>query len=280
MSRVRADLIQEDAVSQALDNTVAIETPEHIRFRHFVAGPSRRLFAYVVDLVVRVLILVIVGLVTRIGAGDSDALKQMGEGLWMLALFAFEWVYFVLFETLANGRSPGKRALGLRVVKEQGEAISFMDAVLRNLLRAADFLPFGYALGVGSMLIDGRFRRLGDRVAATMVVIEEPHVVQTPLPMHPPPSLQELAGLPMRLPLSPEELVALDAFVRRPSLSHARRAELALMVAPLWAARVQRTFSDPVRFLELLHRRAVGSERHAPQPQTTATATATLDVVT
>ncbi len=87
----------------------------------------------------------------------------------MLAIvrFILEWGYYVFFETTASGRSPGKRALSLRVVKEGGYPIGFIDSVLRNLLRGADFLPVGYVVGLFAMAGDARFRRLGDRVAGT-----------------------------------------------------------------------------------------------------------------
>ena len=59
----------------------------------------------------------------------------------MIAIFLLDWFYYVFFETLWSGRSPGKRALKLRVVGQDGRSLTVLDSVLRNLLRAADFLP-------------------------------------------------------------------------------------------------------------------------------------------
>src|SRR4029079_7777418 len=98
-------------------------------------------------------------------------------------------------------RSPGKRALSLRVVKEGGYPIGFIDSVLRNLLRGADFLPIGYLIGLFAMAADARFRRLGDRVAGTMVVVEERSRVAAPLTLAPPPTPAELDGIRTRAPL-------------------------------------------------------------------------------
>src|SRR6187551_3464682 len=125
----------------ALDNTTEVETPEHVRFRYRVAGL----------LVVWVIIVI-----------AFAATREAIQGFVLITLFVMEWGYYVFFETTGDGRSPGKRVLSLRVVKEGGYPIGFIDSVLRNLLRSADFLPLGYMLGLLSMAADTRFRRLGD----------------------------------------------------------------------------------------------------------------------
>jgi hypothetical protein len=91
-------------------------------------------------------------------AFDSDKGKA-SVGLWLLVLFVLEWGWNVLFETFWRGQTPGKRMLRLRVVRD-GYPVGFIDSVLRNLLRAADFLPVGYVLGLLAMAGDARFRRL------------------------------------------------------------------------------------------------------------------------
>jgi uncharacterized RDD family membrane protein YckC len=237
-----------------LDNTAEVETPEHVRFRYRVAGPARRVLAYLLDFLIRAVVLVVVALVVELALGHSA--RDASQGVILLLMFVLEWGYYVLFETAAGGASPGKRALALRVVKEEGYPISFLDSVLRNLLRAADFLPAGYLLGVLSMVIDGRFRRLGDRVAGTMVVVEERGRVAGPLVLVPPATAAELEGLPQRPPLSAAERESIELFLRRTDLGPARRQELADMLAPLLAQRMGLRCHDPVRFLALLHHRA------------------------
>src|SRR5262249_14226919 len=81
-------------------------------------------------------------------------LGGLGVGLLLLIAFLVEWAYYVFFETLWGGRTIGKRALRLRVIKEGGYPINFIDRVLRNLLRAAAFLPGLYAPGVLVMARD------------------------------------------------------------------------------------------------------------------------------
>jgi uncharacterized RDD family membrane protein YckC len=241
----------------ALDNTTEVETPERIRFRHRAAGPVRRLFATLIDLLVRgVLLLLVLLVLGGASAGRRDELARASEGVLLLVLFGLEWGYHVAFETTWNGVTPGKRALGLRVVKDGGFPIGFVDSVLRNLLRAADFLPLGYLVGVMVMAGDRRFRRLGDRVAGTMVVIEERTPVTAPLHLAPPAAPAELEALPERPPLTAAEREALELFLRRGDLSPSRREELARMVAPVWARRMGAAAGDPVRFLALLHERA------------------------
>jgi uncharacterized RDD family membrane protein YckC len=239
----------------SLDNTAEVETPEHIRFRYHVAGPSRRAVAYLLDLLIRLVVIAVAAVIIKLAAGVS----KRADGSWGLILvliFLVEWGYYVLFETLAAGSSPGKRALSLRVVKEGGFPLGFLDSLLRNLLRAADFLPVGYVLGLLCMSGDARFRRLGDRVAGTMVVIEERPVPTAPLSLFPAAQPEELDALPHRPPLSAWERDTLEIFLRRTALSPARRVELAQMIAPLLARRMGVKLHDPVRFLALLHHRS------------------------
>jgi len=241
----------------ALDNTAEVETPEHVRFRYRVAGPVRRTFAYLIDFLIRAAVLLVLGLIVAAALGGSEAV----QGVLLLCAFLLEWGYFVFFETIGDGRSPGKRAMSLRVVKEGGYPIGFIDSVLRNLLRGADFLPVGYVVGLIAMASDSRFRRLGDRVAGTVVVVEERSRVAPPLTIMPAPTAAELDGFPQRPPLSAWERETLELFLRRADLTPARRAELAQMIAPALGQRIGVTVRDPVRFLALLHHRIAATAR-------------------
>ena len=122
-----------------LDTVAEIETPEHIRFRYQLAGPARRMMAYLIDLLVRVVFVIFVFLLLSL----SSLLVTDGfsAGAVLVVLFAVEWGYYVLWESLWSGRTPGKRSMNLRVLKEGGYPTGFLDIALRNLLRAADFLP-------------------------------------------------------------------------------------------------------------------------------------------
>ena len=249
-----------------LDNTVTVETPEHVRFRFRAAGPTRRAWAYLIDLLVRVGVLLAVEVVLVLATGHHlRAGRQVVSSGTLIMLFLLEWAYFVFFEAVWNGTTPGKRALRLRVVKAGGYPLSFMDAVLRNLLRTADFLPVGYLLGLLSMTWDGRFARLGDRAAGTMVVIEDPVRVAPPITLDPPPSAAEIESFPHHAVLPLPEREAIELLLRRRDLSPGRREELASIVAPMLAARLGMKPSHPVRFLALLHHVAVGAAVAAGQ---------------
>jgi uncharacterized RDD family membrane protein YckC len=250
-----------------LDTTAEVETPEHVRFRYRLAGPARRGVAYLIDLVIRLAFALGVIILLSLTVGGAGGLDSMSAGVSLLILFAVEWGYYVVFETLWSGRTPGKRALGLRVVREAGYPIGFNDSVLRNLLRAADFLPFAYGLGLIVCAADPRFRRLGDLAAGTMVVAEDRGRVTPRIEISPPPTPEELAAIPSRVLLSPEERDAIELYLRRePFLHPARSLELAEMVAPMFARRLSIRPTDPGRFLALLYHRmtSAGPRQAAP----------------
>src|SRR4051812_24064499 len=95
----------------ALDNTTEVETPERVRFRHRTAGPTRRGLAYLLDLLIRAALAVVVLLaVAGFTSLDFEDLRGASQGVLLVTLFGLEWGYYVLFESLWNGGTPGKRA--------------------------------------------------------------------------------------------------------------------------------------------------------------------------
>lgn len=240
-----------------IDTVTEVDTPERVQLRCRVAGPAQRAAAYAIDLVVRGLLLGLCAL----GAALLDALDSdwegLGQGVILVIFFALEWVYYVACELWMNGQSVGKRRLGLRVVSSTGLSIGMRESLLRNLLRAADFVPNLYLVGLCGMCGDGKFRRLGDIVAGTMVISERGEGALPAIALVPPPTADELGALPARVLLSADELDALDLFMRRKqTLSAARAAELAALVAPSLARRFGLGYVDPVRFVGLLYHRA------------------------
>jgi uncharacterized RDD family membrane protein YckC len=260
--------------SAPLDTDVAIETPEHIVFRHRVAGPARRLLAYLLDLVLCYTVFSMVAMLVIVAAvgtgGFSDAAEGAvgtGIGLLLVVLFAIQWLYFAVLEAW-HGRTPGKRALGLRVVTATGRPIGFRAAALRNVMRAADALPLTYSggllsiAGLVSMSATRRFQRLGDLVAGTIVIMPERAHAATPLLLFPPAQPHELAQLPDDVRLDADERQAIEMFLRRgPRLGRARQIELAEMIAPGLAARFGLRNEDPARTLALLYHRAANAGR-------------------
>jgi uncharacterized RDD family membrane protein YckC len=268
--------------SAPLDTDVAIETPEHIVFRYRVAGPARRLVAYLIDMVVcysGFALVAIVVLLTAIGrdafSRAADELRTatgVGIGLLLILLFAIKWIYFTVLESRWSA-TPGKLALGCRVVTLTGRPPGFAAAALRNVLRAADALPLAYGTGVTSvaglisMSATRRFQRLGDLVAGTLVVVPERARLTQPIVLAPPATPTEIAEWPDDVRLDPDERLAIEMFLRRrPRLGSARQQELAGMLAPLVAARIGAGARDPARALALMYDRATHAGREDAPP--------------
>ena len=149
---------------------------------------------------------------------------------------SLNWFYFVWYE-VRRGDSPGKKTMGLKVVTTSGATPTFGASMLRNLLRFADFLPFGYLFGVVTCLSNRNFQRIGDLVADTLVVYDA-----KPTEMENATALQTrvknpVAHLAPRAVLSREEQSALVQFLDRSELwSPSRKEELAAHVQPLTGA--------------------------------------------
>ena len=259
-----------------LDTDVAIETPEHIVFHYRLAGPARRAVAHLLDLalcygIVAVLALVVV--VAFFGGKTSEEIgsgAKAGGGLVLLALFAAQWLWFVVWEA-TRGQSPGKMWTGVRVLAESGRPIGWRAAAIRNLLRAADALPTGYLVGLASMSATSRFQRLGDLAAGTIVVVPERVSAATPIALSPPARPNELASLPDDVALDADEREAIELFLRRRfTLGHARERELADMIAGPIAARFGFRHEDPSRLLAILYDRAVNAGRTDAPPSSWA----------
>jgi len=262
--------------AETLETDVAIETPEHIVFRYRVAGPARRSLAYALDLTICYGALFAFGVLLALASGsgnlgdDMNSFTKAGVGVFLVLLFCVQWVYFVVVESVW-GRSPGKSALGLRVLTTEGRPITFSHAALRNLLRAADALPTAYLLGVVFMACSRRFQRIGDLVAGTMVVVSDTRTVAEPIRLWPPASPRELATLPAHVALDHDERLALELFLRRRGrLGPHREHELARMIAPAFIKRFDLPAQDPVRLLALLYDRAQNAGREEAPPSSRA----------
>ena len=214
---------------------LSIETPEQIALNYSVAGIGSRFYAAMLDTLLLTLIVVIGGFVVVSAVVELDDIF----GNWLAAIgglvvFALFWGYYMLFEVTLNGQSPGKRALGLRVIKEGGYPISFADSAIRNLVRLIDFLPFCYGVGLIAMLTNKNWRRLGDLAAGTLVVRDGAKATDTGNSPRPPPlpsSLNYGEWLqPALLTASEKEAVRMY-LSRRSRLPTLRRRELARTLA-------------------------------------------------
>lgn len=174
--------IRQAPAAPGIETTLSIDTPENVVFGYQIAGIGSRFMAALIDTLL-ILVLQVIANFTLLLLGatilGSSPLQgpESGSLAWLVALlglvaFAFLWGYYIFFEALWNGQSPGKRWLGLRVIRKNGTPAELSEIVIRNLVRLVDFLPLYYGIGVITMFIDGRSRRLGDLAAGTLVVYE------------------------------------------------------------------------------------------------------------
>lgn len=246
---------------QLLDTTAAVDTPERVRFRYRLAGPGQRGAAWFIDFLIRLVVFVVL----LFGFGILLAVPGiggLGMGLLLLIAFLLEWFYGVFFETVLAGRTPGKMVLNLRVVRGDGSPGRFPDFLLRNLLRGVDFLPMLFGIGVLTMLIDRRMRRIGDLVAGTVVVTEEKAAMLGGVSIDPPVTEEERLALPARVELKREEIALIEEFLRRRRRLGADRAEeLAWLFGPAVTERTGIEAPTWERVLTLAYARATGKDR-------------------
>jgi uncharacterized RDD family membrane protein YckC len=159
--------------------------------------------------------------------------------------------YYVFFEALWNGQTPGKKIVGLRVIKDNGAAITIFDSTVRNFLRVIDFMPSFYLLGTISILYHKKNKRIGDMASGTMVV-KIP--TETPPAVIPEIEVESPAHLPPLEKLEEKDYhLARSFIIRRGGLESRTRERLAKMVADLMLTRwesAENPFSHDEELLE------------------------------
>lgn len=185
------------------------------------AGPVVRAKAWLLDVLWMGLGYLLAGVVVALSATLGG--MEIGGGVYLLFMFFMSWGYRVVFE-VRRGATPGKKSCGLKVVMTSGAPVTWTAAVLRNLLRVADFLPSCYLTGLVSCLLSRRFQRLGDLVADTMVVYRQ----QDASPVFLPQESVPVPAVPPAVALSWEERACIIRFNENlPMWSESRREELA-----------------------------------------------------
>ena len=195
-----------------------IETPEQLQLKFDLAGVGSRFLAIAIDTLIQLavggiaaFILILFGLT---GLVNGWRLTSLWATAGLIAfLFLLYFGYFVLFEILWGGQTPGKRAIGIRVIKDSGRPLSPAEVFGRNLLRVIDQIPGFYAVAVLTAMFNAQGKRLGDFVAGSVVVREkslnlsQPHWTQ-PSPSRP----QTLLGASQ---LTADEVELIDTFLAR-----------------------------------------------------------------
>jgi len=207
-----------------LDSIRRVETPEGVELTLPVAGPAARAKAWIVDGLIK-------GFVAFAVAIAFSIFGELGQGLFLIAWFLIFWLYPVIFEATL-GATPGKIAVSLRVVHDNGTPVGWPAALIRSLVGFVDSLPLGYGFGLIATLVHPDFKRLGDMAAGTVVIHTGKKQSRSfdgdvePIEKPSPP----------RIPLLLEEQRALVDFAQRAKLlTRERQEELADIAASITA---------------------------------------------
>ncbi len=248
---------------------LTIQTPEQTALDFAVAGIGSRFLALAYDILIQMLIGTVVWIGGTMAIAGMAAVAPRA-GIWgfaILMLFSFllYFGYYPLFEILWNGQTPGKRKVGIRVIKDSGRPLTPAETIGRNLMRIVDWLPFFYGVGMVSAFCTKGNKRLGDLVVGSLVV-RETSLSELKPAWQTAPAPASSSGAPLGADrLSPEDCALIDSFLtRRSALDVGVRFRMAEEVLrrlkPKLTLPAENTLSSE-RILELLahERRATGS---------------------
>lgn len=160
-----------------MTDALQVATPERVSVELPIAGLGSRVMAYLVDVLLLFAIALVVYFVASFFVpeviNDLLGLSRTVMTVLVAVLASGLWAFWTIFEVVWNGQSPGKRLVRIRVVKSDGSPTTFFTSAVRNLLRIVDFLPTCYPVGLITMLIDKKHRRLGDLLAGTVLVRDQ-----------------------------------------------------------------------------------------------------------
>jgi uncharacterized RDD family membrane protein YckC len=161
-------------------NHIHITTPEHVSLNFKIAGLGSRATANIIDWFILVLINAAVSFsLIRISKEHPPyslplpaTVSSYVAATMIVLLFLLLWGYFVFFEYFGSGRTPGKMLIGIRVIQDNGQSITFLTSAVRNLFRIIDFLPALFLLGILMIFFNSQHKRIGDLAAGTLVVYQ------------------------------------------------------------------------------------------------------------
>ncbi len=223
-----------------LNRVITVRTPENIEITYLLAGPTGRAAAYFIDLLVLYGVMVfgiqiLALMIAELERNAGDRSGNLAAILMTAGFFLVYESYFMILEWFMNGQTPGKRLLGIRVIKRGGYALGFLDSVIRNLLRVIDFIPLFYGVGLVSLLLTRSCQRIGDMAAGTFVVYQE-EVKTSSLLVQPPRTRATFDPLPPALLAAvPVEAVTLadEYLTSREQLLPRPRQEIAAALVTL-----------------------------------------------
>lgn len=252
-------------MTENLDKLI-IDTPEQVQLEFPLAGIGSRFMALFVDSLIQfVAFFLLLILLAILGAGAifSPELGKWGLAAYIFGVFLLYWGYFVVFETLWKGQTPGKRQAGIRVIRDSGREITAKEAIGRNLLRSIDLLPGFYAVGMLSIFLSSQNKRLGDYVSGTVVVHDRAPEESQPFWNTRSDDQTTFIGIEK---ITPEEIQMIEAFLlRRLDLPPSVRQQSAKRIADHLSAKIEATEDqkrDLENFLELVVRQFRKSARY------------------
>jgi uncharacterized RDD family membrane protein YckC len=229
---------------ERLEDVATVETPEQLQLSLPLAGVGSRALAYIIDFLIQLIpiviamVLLVVGLALEPFKGSNSKtlaegrLPMMAGAIFSAITFATNFLYFTFFDLVSRGQSPGKRALGLRVVRDGGLPIDARSSLIRNFVRTADMLPGFYLFGLVSMFVNEQHKRIGDLAGGTLVIrdhgdkVGDASVLLEPTSMLARPAMRPGTGL------KPEDRALVNDFIeRRSSLPDPARANVARQIA-------------------------------------------------
>jgi uncharacterized RDD family membrane protein YckC len=161
--------------------TLRIETPEGLDLFLPLAGFGPRFLAFFLDMIavgiaqiflVGIAIWVAVSTMPDVAPDEELRLVMLMMSVFFAVILLTPVLYFMVFESLWSGQSPGKRVAGIRVVRRGGFPVGRREIVARNFMRLVDMLPSNWIVGVISFFATQNQQRVGDVVADTVVVRE------------------------------------------------------------------------------------------------------------
>jgi uncharacterized RDD family membrane protein YckC len=179
-----------------VERTIDVATGESVAFSYELAGLGSRFLAVFVDLTIQVAVLIgallifaWIGSTFPVGKTPAVApqLQKIADaivlGVFIFALFMLFFGYFILFEWLWHGRTPGKRLLGIRVVRDGGFPVDPISSIIRNVVRILEAALGFYVVSAICALLSPQNRRLGDLAAGTIVVRDQRYERERALPL-------------------------------------------------------------------------------------------------
>ena len=238
-----------------------VETPEHVVLSYSVAGIGSRAAAALIDYALwGVTWIIIYNVLAPLFARNAEGDPESALGMWLLGLvilltFGSLFGYYLLFEGLRDGQTPGKRLLNLRVVQDGGYSVSFAASAVRNIGRVVDMQPgFFYIVGIVSIILSRSGKRLGDILAGTMVVEEHAVTLLATSGVEAEPAG---AARPVAL-LTEDEYALLDRFMaRRQALDPERRRIFVDQLAQRFAGRLGDDATPAAQLVRLYERERV-----------------------